>query len=445
MTGDGARRLEVSGNGAGGRSALVLLGAGALILCAFAAMVWLQSKPGEPAFMAALAAAGIGYLIALTRLVRRPCLSRRALALCLALAFAGRAVLLTLPDDQGGDSIRYVWDARAQRAGLNPYTARPDDSALAWLHTDLTRRVHAPWLPTIYPPVAQLYFRVVTSLDESVFAFRVAAVICDMLITLAIAAALAATGRPLAWVLVYAWHPLVPVEAAAGAHVDLLGVLMLVVSWLALIQKRTTVAAIAFVAAVLVKLLPIVLLPLYWRRVRVRDALLAAALAGAAVLAVTGGQPPIGSLGAFVDRFRFNGPIFAALNYVVDARVAATGAVVIGLVVAAWLRVRRSVQEPDAWAWPMAGALLAAPVVCPWYLVWLTPFLSSRRSLPVLVWSLSVLAVYPVWYMRSLGGSWIVPAPLLGLEFGAVAVAAAALIGRRSLQERPARTPALRP
>ncbi|MPZ21243.1 MAG: hypothetical protein GEV06_25600 [Luteitalea sp.] len=427
-------QLPAPDGGVRDRTDRVLLAAGALIVCAFGAMAWFQARPGEPAFMAALAVATIGYLIALARVARRPSLSRRALGLCLVIALAGRGALLMLPDDQAGDARRYVWDARVQRAGLDPYTARPNDARLSALHTDLTRRVHAPWLPTIYPPVAQLYFRLVTSVNESILAFRVAAVICDVLIALTLAATLTAIGRPLAWILVYAWHPLMPLETAAGGHVDVVGVLALVVSSSALIRGRTAVAALAFTAAVLVKLLPIVLVPLYWRRVRVRDALLASALAGAAVLVVTGGPLPIGSLGAFVDRFRFNGPIFAALEHIAPARAVAAAAVLLGLVVATWLRTRRPVHAPEAWAWPMGGALLAAPMVTPWYLLWLTPFLSSRAALPLLVWSLSVLAVYRVWYLRSLGESWTVPAPLLWLEFGAVAAAVAWLAARPALR-----------
>lgn len=142
------------------------------------------------------------------------------------------------------------------------------------------------------------------------------------------------------------------------------------------------------------------------------------------MLMVTGGRLPIGSLGAFVDRFRFNSPIFTLLEQLAHPRIAAALAVIVGLAIAAWLRTRRSIQAPETWGWPMAGALLAAPMICPWYLVWLTPFLWNRWSAPLLAWSLSVLAVYLVWYLRSLDGSWIVPVPLLTLEYGAVAVAA---------------------
>jgi alpha-1,6-mannosyltransferase len=410
----------------------LLVGAGVLISCALGAMAWLQARPGEPAFMIPVGVASVGYLVAIVRIVGGPDVSRRTLYVCLALALTGRVALLALPEGQGGDSIRYVWDARVQRAGLDPYRARPNDPAFSGLHTDLTRRVHAPWLPTVYPPVAQLYFRVVTSVDESIHAFRVAAVVCDALIAVTLMAVLAAVGRPLAWVLLYAWHPLMPIESAGGAHLDFVGVLALVVSWLALMRGRTAIAAMTFAAAVLVKLLPLMLVPLYWRRIRGRDALLASALAVAATLMVTGGRLPIGSLGAFVDRFRFNSPIFAALEQLAHPRIAAAVAVIVGLAIAAWLRTRRSVQEPDAWGWPMAGALLAAPMICPWYLVWLTPFLWSRWSVPFLAWSLSVLAVYPVWYLRSLGGSWIVPTPLLVIEYGVVAVAMLWLIHQRS-------------
>ena len=81
-----------------------------------------------------------------------------------AVALFGAAPLVS------DDAYRYVWDGRVQRFGLSPYETVPNDPALAYLHTDLTRRIDptSAALPTIYPPAAELFFRSVTTLHESV-------------------------------------------------------------------------------------------------------------------------------------------------------------------------------------------------------------------------------------------------------------------------------------
>src|SRR5207244_12534304 len=81
-------------------------------------------------------------------------------------------------------------------------------------------------------------------------------------------------------VLVYAWNPLLAIEAAGSGHVDIVGALLLLVSFAALGRRWRATAAVAFGLAVAVKLLPIVLLPVYWKRVRIRDGALAAVVLG---------------------------------------------------------------------------------------------------------------------------------------------------------------------
>ena len=77
-------------------------------------------------------------------------------------------------------------------------------------------------------------------------------------------------GRGERWIIVYAWNPLLAISVAQSGHVDILGVLLLLLSAVALQRRWRSFAAVAFGLAVAVKFLPIVLTPLYWRRVRVR-------------------------------------------------------------------------------------------------------------------------------------------------------------------------------
>src|SRR5262249_42610431 len=158
-------------------------------------------------------------------------------------------------------------------------------------------------------------------------------------------------------------------------HVDIVGVMVLLISVAALWRKWRAVAAVAFALAVAVKFLPIVLVPLYWRRLRIRDALLAVFVFALLYLPfLERGRSPTGSLGTYVQSFRFNDPVFAMLERISSPAIVAAFAVLVGVVIAIWLRRQSAAWSSDAFAWPMAASLLCAPVVYPWYLLWLLPF-----------------------------------------------------------------------
>jgi hypothetical protein len=189
--------------------------------------------------------------------------------------------------------------------------------------------------------------------------------------------------------------------------------------------------------AVAVKFLPIVLLPLYWRRIRIRDAALAVVVVGFLYLPFfSHGRIPFGSLGTFVRTFRFNDPLFAMLERVAAPQLVTGLAVLVGVLAAIWLRTESKAWSPVAVAWSMAASLLCAPVVYPWYLLWLLPFLRSTSTVPLVLWTVSVLPTYYVWHLRAVGRPWIVPGWIMLLEYGSVATAAA-IVGLRSLTRPP--------
>src|SRR6202043_377828 len=191
----------------------------------------------------------------------------------------------------------------------------PSDPALGGLHTPETRTLNNPDVPSPYPAGAQLFFRAVTAIRESVFALKVAFVVCDLAIVLVLLDVLRSSGQGAHWVLAYAWNPLLATEVAGSGHIDIVGVLLLLVSFAALERRWRAVAALAFGLAAAVKLLPIVLLPLYWRRVRMRDAALAAVVVGLLYVPfLNHGRIPTGSLGTYLYSFRFNDPVFATFE-----------------------------------------------------------------------------------------------------------------------------------
>jgi len=333
------------------------------------------------------------------------------------------------PDD---DIHRYLWDGRVQRLGYNPYLAVPNDPVLAALHTPETRSLNHPDLPSPYPPGAELFFRGVTAIHESTFALKLAFVLCDLAIVFVLLDVLRHSGQGEQWVLAYAWHPLLAVEVAGSGHIDIVGALLLIVSFAALMRGWRSVVVVAFGLAVSVKLLPIVLLPLYWKRIRVRDSALAAIMFGLLYVPfLDHGRIAIGSLGTYLHSFRFNDPLFAMLERVAAPEIVVALAVVIGFFAASWMRSRSAELSSDAVAWPMAASLLCAPVVYPWYLLWVLPFLRSTSTLPIVIWTVSILPTYFVWYLRATGRLWIVPGWIVLLEYGAVAITTAIILLRR--------------
>jgi hypothetical protein len=388
-----------------------------------------------PSFLIPLLVAGITYLLAMRELFRARGFPRQVVFTCIALSVLWRIPFLITPPGPDDDIHRYLWDGRVQRLGYNPYNVIPSDPALAALHTPETRGLNNPEVPSPYPAGAQLFFRAVTSIHESIFAFKIAFVVCDFAIVLLLLDVLRRDGEGEYWVLAYAWHPLLAINVVGSSHVDILGVLLLLVSAAALGRRWRMIAAIAFALAIAVKFLPIVLAPLYWRRVRIRDASVAALIFMLLYVPfLNGWRLPIGSLGIFVQRFRFNDPVFAALERVASPLIVAAIALLVGLVTSAWLRSKPPARCADKWAWPMAASLACAPVVYPWYLLWLLPFLRSTSTVPLMVWTVSILPTYIVWHLRSLGQEWRVPGWVLLLEYGSVGVTAA-IVWLRSMAQ----------
>ena len=341
------------------------------------------SRIGDSAFLVPLTVAGIAYLLTIREFFFTPKFPKHVVVIGLVLAALWHLQFLRVTPGPDDDIHRYVWDGRLQRLGYDPYLVVPSDPAFSALHTSETRTLNNPDVPSPYPAGAELFFRAITAIHESTFALKVAFVVCDFAIVLVLLDILRRSRQGMHWVLAFAWHPLLATEVAGSGHIDIVGVLLLLVSFAALDRRCRAIAAVAFGLSIAVKLLPIVLLPLYWKRVRLRDGILATIVVGLLYVPfLKGGGIPIGSLGTYVQNFRFNDPLFATLERVAAPQLVAALAVLVGFLIAIAIRLRsRSPSlSSGAFVWPMAGSLLCAPVVYPWYLLWMLPFLRSPST-----------------------------------------------------------------
>jgi alpha-1,6-mannosyltransferase len=396
-----------------------LAASSALFLASTGVLAITQTPLGSPLFFACAGAATVAYAVLLRGFWRNPVPPRHTVIAALLMSVAIRAPLVGPRAGSDSDMVRYLWDGRVQTFGYSPYEVIPADPALAPTHTDETRRMPSARSRTPYPPGAQLFFRLVVSLHDSTRAMKAALVACDLMTILILWRWLAHIGRPEWLALTYAWNPLVVLEIAHSGHLDALGAMWIAASAYWLARRKTALASVAYVLAVATKLLPVVLLPLYWRRVRLRDAFAGAALLALLYLAYTRhGILPLGNVPNVVEHIRFNGPLFRLIAGFSTSQVAAVAAVGLGLGLAVWTRWRLDANNPAAWVWPMALALAAAPVIYPWYLLYLTPFLFGVAAIPITAWTITVISTYIVWDLARGGARWVVPPALVRWEYG---------------------------
>jgi hypothetical protein len=205
---------------------------------------------GDNAYIALAITAGLLTVMA-TRVAERAPVAR-TLWLTFSVAILLRAYVLLFDPLLSSDIYRYIWDGRVQAAGINPYRYFPADAALAHLR-DATifphiNRVDAA--ASIYPPVAQFFFLLVTRFGENVTTMRFAMLACEAVTVTLIMLLLRRTNQPATRVIAYLWHPLPLWEIANGGHVDaLLVALMLAGLWTALTGHALRGAALVALSA----------------------------------------------------------------------------------------------------------------------------------------------------------------------------------------------------
>ena len=181
----------------------------------------------------------------------------RAVVFILVVAAIMRGMIIPI-DPVSTDINRYIWDGRVQNAGINPYLYVPADPALKDLRDDdiypeINRKTYAP---TIYPPLAQIVFYLVTRFDEDITVMKAAMVAFDGIAIWAIMQLMRMRGVPPTRILLYAWHP-VPIWAFAGdGHVDAIAIACLCLGLLAAESRRPILAGIALGGATLTKFFP---------------------------------------------------------------------------------------------------------------------------------------------------------------------------------------------
>lgn len=316
----------------------------------------------------------------------------------------GIAIVLRVPmffttPSLSDDVWRYLHDGRAQLAGTNPYAYAPADAATVDFRGPEHDRINHPELKTIYPPGAQATFLINALAGSKLFWWRLLLLTAELLIVLALAAIIRQRGLALRNLVLYAWHPLAVVEVIGSAHMEPVGIALMVAGLAAAARGHHVRAGILTGMSAAVKL---VAAPLFLvaDQLRKPKPLIAGAIIGALLYAAYGpGVNMFESLGVFAVQWEGNASLYALLAALTDGHrariIAATLLLCVALIIA-----RSRADDIDRSAMFVFALLLLSPVVHPWYLLWLVAFVPvigaqfDNVRVAALAWSATVVLSY---------------------------------------------------
>lgn len=408
------------------RSAVLMAMAVAFIACSALIFVPDYDSPRVVKFLV-LSQVMFGLSIAIFLIGRKMDFTsqhRRLFLMLLTLALVARGVMLIGAADKcylSDDVYRYVWDGKVAVNGINPYLYSPRDAEVAHLvDSTIHPFINHPWLPTIYPPMAQNIFVISYVIGgETIWGFKLIAAIFELLTMAALFVWLRLMGVGRANLLLWLFSPLILVEFYLSAHLDILGMPFLIGALIALKMRRAGLCGMLLAIATLVKFYGLFFAPFilmhYMGRDRIRFTLGFVATVVALYLpySIGAGLSVFGSLGRYLTDWQFNASVFFVLKYVLGM---GSARIVVGVAFVGWL----------AWLWwrkgdvlnkmfaAFGGYLVLTTTFFPWYFVWIFPFVLRNLSAAFLVLSGTALLSYHIHIGYYSVGKWV-PMPWLGV------------------------------
>ena len=329
------------------------------------------------------------------------------------------AVLFRLPfllsDPVLSDDVyRFIWDGTLTLQGENPYLYLPSEYA-GGMPAGLLEKLNSPDYYSVYPALNQYMFAGAVWLGKgtiagSILAFRLLLLAFSITGLVFFRKLMYKTGHSEAglYLKLYAFNPLIILETIGNIHFEEVMVVLLLIAWFIYLKtKSVCFSGVFFAMACSVKLLPLMLLPLIWKKlglekgfifvsiVAVSFALLSIPLLSAEVITHF-----LNSVDLYFHKFEFNASLYYLIRWLGFTlagfniiQVAGTALALLSLVLILSLSLKqRELAKSSLFIFSVY--LLCSTTVHPWYLI--TPlifsFFTPYRYL--LVWSFTVIFSY---------------------------------------------------
>lgn len=338
--------------------------------------------------------------------MQAPPSSRAALALLLA-AIAARALLLPLPPSD--DFNRYLWEGRLVLAGENPYAQPASLAAEHWRDAVWAGMNNRDKL-TAYPPLAELIFAAGAAIGDEAWPLKLIFVAAELAILWLLLGELRRRHLPVANLALAAFSPVLLLATAGEAHFDSLFVLATLLALRAEDRGRHRWAWVWLAAAIQLKIVAVLLLPILCRRDGWRSVWILLLVAAVPALPFVNELPNLArGILAFGIMGTHNAFLPAILQSILGDGAAATG--IAYALLALWTGlVAGRVDDPFRAAFLILGALLMlSPVTHLWYFSWIVPFLVLMPQPAWLLLTGLQAFYFTAWVQAAAGRGWYQP------------------------------------
>ncbi len=355
------------------------------------------------------------YWFLISPLVHGKRMDPRHLWFAIAFGLLFRAVMLPSDLILENDIYRYLWDGHTTLEGISPYQHAPLDPATGSYRTDYWSKINYPNYPTIYPPTLQIVFTLSELIyPGSVTGMKFILLLFDVGTIFLLLALLQAIDLPPEWCLIYAWSPLVVKEIANSGHADAISAFLLVLLMLLVVKKNWGRSSITLAFLTLTKFFGVFILPLFhviWRWKHYGVFLLIIVLSYIPFLSYDAN--PFAGLMAYSKEWRFNAGIYELTESLLSkiggeieekadviARITLFSVI---LLITAWQTIAMTWRTGNKAifraSYIIIGTLiLCSPVIDPWYLIWVVPFLCIFPNRAWILFTGTVFLSYTFYY-----------------------------------------------
>ncbi len=304
--------------------------------------------------------------------------SSKSIIIVFAFGIFFRAVLTPTVPSTSDDVYRYIWEGKLVYNGENPFAKAPDNPDLKYLESEeYPDVVTYKDMTTIYPASAQLTFLLGYIISgENDLGLKLIYLLAEILTFIFILKILELRKSNKNLLILYAWLPLPIMEYFINSHIDVVGIAFFIMFIYFILAEKYTLAVFPFAISILVKLYPIIVLPLLMKKLRLKNftifsTILILILVAGMLPFIPGERSVNASLFTYLSTWSFNGSFFSLFNLIFnDSYIARSIILVLFIAAVANIAIRHQDFLKGVYGVWICFIMFAATLY-PWYLGWI--------------------------------------------------------------------------
>ena len=287
------------------------------------------------------------------------------------------------------DVYRFIWDGKLWWEGIDTYAFLPSEIIKEnILSPDLFAQLNSPNYYSIYPPLNQLIFTLGAFFDNTtlgIIAIRLFIILVEIGTLFLLPKVLQQYGKDPKSLLFYAFNPLVILELSGNLHFEAFVIFFLLWSIYEFEKRRTNKSAIAMGLAISFKLVPLILLASFFRKLNLKQyikfiflACLVAAISFLPFLFSDALKGISTSTSLYFMNFEFNASLYYLIREIGFAvkgyNIIATAGPLLGILAFSGMVIfnilaSSKMKLPERMLWTYMIYFLFATTVHPWYVL----------------------------------------------------------------------------